>query len=111
MREYNGIDTTIYCSHPKFASEPATYKIAAEWTGGDHSELKTYGFANDACVVEVYRSAQVRAGRFRPCEGETLGELRIFRLNPIQHDYELKRVADVEERVKTAIAGTTKSKS
>ena len=104
-------DTTIYCSHPKHSSETATYKIAAEWTGGDHSELKTYGFANDACIVDVYRSAQERASRFRPCDGEILGDLRIFRLNPIHHDYELQRAVDVEERVKSLIAPPVKKKA
>jgi hypothetical protein len=59
------IDTTVYCSHPSFRAEPATYKIAATWTGGGYSELKTYGFAHDACVAEVYAQAALRTAEAR----------------------------------------------
>jgi hypothetical protein len=92
------IDTTVYCSHPSFRAELATYKIAATWTGGDYSELKTYGFAHDGCVAEVYAQAALRAGRFEPRDGETLGELRVFRLDLNRRDHELE-IADEAERI------------
>jgi hypothetical protein len=89
-------DTTVYCSHPGFSTRPATYKVAAEWTGGEYSELKTYGFADDACLPLVYQAAVERVARFHSCEGETLGELRIYRLDTKRPDAALERAIDLE---------------
>lgn len=97
------IDMTVYCSHPKFRRAPATYKIAAEWTGGDYKELKTYGFANDDCAVDVFAEAARRLRKFRPSEGEHLGELMIFHLEPDRHDYELNRAIDLEEKAREKV--------
>lgn len=93
------IDYTIYCSHPGFGRVPAKYKLAAEWTGGGYSELKTYGFANDDCVEEVYRDAMARLSQFRAGEGESVGELRIYILHAGRHDYELDRASELEKRL------------
>jgi hypothetical protein len=95
----DAIDYTIYCSHPEFSRAPAKYKLAAEWTGGGYSELKTYGFANDECIEKVYRDARTRLGRFRPGEGESVGELRIYVLDASRHDYELDRATELEKRL------------
>lgn len=96
------IDYTIYCSHPKHRSSPAKYKLAAEWTGGGYSELKTYGFADDLCIEEVYRDASARLARFRPSDGESVGELRIYILDPTRHDHELERATDLEKKLSSA---------
>ncbi|MBY0588531.1 hypothetical protein K2X85_15250 [bacterium] len=92
-------DMTVYCSHPDYRRSPARYKIAAAWTGGDYSELKTYGFADDDCVLDVFRAAAARLTRFRSCEGETVGELRIYRLDTERSDLKLEPAIDVERRV------------
>lgn len=93
------IDTTIYCTHPQHNREPALYKIAAEWIGGDYRELKTYGFANDACLAEVYRQAVTRMARLRPGEGEKVGAMCIFRLRKDCRDSELERLTALETKV------------
>ena len=96
-------DMTIYCSDPKSRHRPAKYKIAAAWTGGDYSELKTYGFADDECVVDVFRAALDRLTKFRSCEGETVGELHIYFLDSQRSDVALERASDVEKRVQAKL--------
>jgi hypothetical protein len=93
-------DMTVYCSHPDFRRAPAKYKVAAEWTGGEYSELKTYGFADDECVLDVYRAASARLAKFCSCDGETLGPLHIYRLDTERSDAKLELAGDVEEMVR-----------
>jgi hypothetical protein len=92
------INYVICCSDPEFRKEPATYKIAAEWTGGGFTELKTFGFANDACLDRVMRAAIERAKKIRLAEGESLGSMRIYRLDATKHDYELTPAPELEKR-------------
>lgn len=90
------IDTTIYCSDEEAASRPAMYKIAAEWTGGGFTELKTYGFADDECLERVYLAAYARMAKVALGEGEKVSDLFIYRLERGRHDYELERMFDLE---------------
>jgi hypothetical protein len=92
------IDLTVYCTDEQCKDQVATYKIAAEWSGGGPRELKTFGFANDECLDRVVRSAVERAGRIRLAEGESLGPMRIYKLEPKLHDYELERMTDLEAK-------------
>ncbi len=97
-------DMTIYCSDAKSRHRPAKYKIAAAWTGGDYSELKTYGFADDECVVDVFKAALERLTKFRSSEGETVGELHIYRLDTKRSDLALEQASEIEKMVRAKLA-------
>lgn len=96
------VDFTVRCSDPQFKTAPAKYKIAAEWSGGDLTELKTFGFANDECLDSVYLAAVDRAAKIRLSEGESLGEMGIYLMDSRRHDYELQRQPELEARFLTA---------
>jgi hypothetical protein len=90
------IDFTVRCSDKERKDYPAKYKIAAEWSGGGLTELKTFGFADDECLQRVLRSARERAAKIRLAEGERMGEMRVYYLDRNRHDYELERATDLE---------------
>lgn len=89
-------DLTVRCTDEERRLEPALYKVAAEWVGGGYSELKTYGFADDVCLERVFRKAADRIRKVRLSEGETVSPLRIYRLEPARHDWELPRMTELE---------------
>jgi hypothetical protein len=97
-----GVDVTVRCSDQECAERPARYKIAAVWIGGGYRELKTYGFADDACLERVYRAAAARAARISLAEGEELGPLGVYELDFERRDRELVRRVDLEERCREA---------
>lgn len=98
-RKVRHVHFTVYCSDEQAKSRPADYKIAAEWTGGDYTELKTYGFADDESLERVFAAAKKRTAAIRLSEGEKLGELRIYRLERRKHDFELERLTELEQRL------------
>lgn len=91
------INYQIRCTDEQRREQPAKYKIAAEWSGGGYTELKTFGFADDDCLERVFRAAQERVAKIKPEEGENLGALRIYVLDTKRHDYELERALDLEK--------------
>lgn len=93
------IDTTIYCSDEASRTRPAQYKIAAEWTGGGFTELKTYGFADEECLERVYLAACKRMAKIGLSEGEKVSDLFIYRLERGRHDYELDRMVELEKKL------------
>lgn len=97
-RSFHGLDVTVYCSAPGFETVPAAYKIASEWLAGGTRELKTFGFADDACLESVYRDAVKRAAAIRPDADEMVGRMGIFRLAPNTKDSDLERLPDLEAR-------------
>lgn len=104
-----GIDFRVRCTDAKRADKVAKYKIAAEWSGGGFTELKTYGFADDECLQRVFDSAYDRAAEFRLLEEEVMGELRVYVLDSSRHDYELQRATDLERKLLAKIAKRSKS--
>jgi hypothetical protein len=81
--------------------EPATYKIAAPWSDGRFSELKTYGFACADHLKDVLRSAEARWLSYEPVRGEVVQEIGIYRYEPGKGDRQLRRDKDVEENIRT----------
>ena len=57
--------TTVRCSLAD-CREPASYKIAAPWSDGSFSELKTYGFACSNHLGYIFRCAEERQKRLSP---------------------------------------------
>jgi hypothetical protein len=88
--------TVVRCSAPD-CTEPAAYKIAAPWSDGRFSELKTYGFSCDDHVREVLRSAETRWLDYEPVSGEKVREIGIYRYEPGKPDSQLKRAHEMEE--------------
>lgn len=99
----------VRCTDDQCKEQEACYKIAAKWTGGGFTELKTFGFANDVCLERVYRAAKKRAARIRTVEGEELGLLQIYRLDRNQHDYDLTPLPELQAALDASEPGTTAS--
>ena len=90
-------DFRVLCTDSLRNTFPATYKVAAEWNGGGYTELKTYGFADDECLERVFERALGRISKVRCDEGETVGSMRIYILEPKKHDPELKRAIHLDQ--------------
>jgi hypothetical protein len=80
-------------------TEPAAYKIAAEWSDGSIKELKTYGLACEQHVESLFRASREKQGRCRLTEGESLSSPRIFRLQSGQRDPQLERLESLEQKL------------
>jgi len=78
---------------------PAEYKIAARWSDGVTSELKTYGLTCADCVERWYRRAVQSRAACRVAPGETLEEPGVYLIARGTRDQQLERAADVEGRV------------
>ena len=57
---------------------PATHKIAAAWSDGFTTELKTYSLTCAACLPAEWAAARVTQRACRLTAGETLGEPAVF---------------------------------
>lgn len=74
--------------------EAAVYKVAAPWSNGTHRELKNYGLA-----CESHRDAQLARGQqhrqgLKLADGETIGQVGVYKLVSGKRDAELPRVAE-----------------
>ncbi|HEX4590271.1 MAG TPA: hypothetical protein VH120_10110 [Gemmataceae bacterium] len=78
---------------------PAGYKIAARWSDGVTSELKTYGLTCEACLATWFRQARERHGKCRVSQGETLDAPGIFRMERQTRDQQLERLPDLESEL------------
>lgn len=77
------------CSVPG-CGQPAIYKVGAPWSDGTSRELKNYGLS-----CERHREAQSERARshsrgLKLAEGETLGEVCVYRLETGRRDSQLK---------------------
>lgn len=75
--------------------QPAAYKIGAPWSNGPQRELKNYG-----CACEDHRQLLVQRARgnrakLAVAEGETVGQVGVYRLEPGCRDLQLVPFADV----------------
>src|SRR5438552_3085010 len=60
--------TLVQCSL-RGCAEPAAYKIAAQWSDGSFSELKSYGFACSDHLGPVFREAEQRRQQYGTSPG------------------------------------------
>ena len=81
--------------------QPASYKIAAHWSDGSFSELKSYGFACSEHVGTVFREAEQRRRVYRPAPGETIEEIAIYKFDPGRRDRQLQRLWGLEENYRS----------
>lgn len=98
-RFFRGLDVTVYCTAPGFEKRPAFYKVAAEWLAGGTRELKTFGFADDECLPDVFRDAETRAAKIVADAGEVIGPMGVYRLVPNARDRDLERLGDLENNL------------
>jgi hypothetical protein len=78
---------------------PAVYKIAAQWSDGLTSELKTYGLCCESCLPAFHARSLQRQRGCRLAAGEILGPPGIFQLAAGQRDRQLIRLPELEERL------------
>lgn len=90
----------VCCSHPT-CSEPASYKVAAGWSDGGFTELKTYGFACSEHLGVIFREARERRLDYTPCSGEAIEDVAIFRYEHGRRDRQLQRLVSLEEDYRT----------
>ena len=82
--------------YAKGCPHEAVYKIAAGWSDGVTSELKTYFLACESCLPELYRIAKVKKAECRLAAGESLGEPQVFEMTRGRRDRELVRRRELE---------------
>jgi hypothetical protein len=92
--------TVVRCSLPG-CTEPAAYKIAAQWSDGNFSELKSYGFACSDHLGPVFREAEQRREDYAPHPGETLEEIAIYKFDQGRRDRQLQRLWGLEENYRS----------
>ena len=81
--------------------EPAVYKIAAPWSDGRFSELKTYGFACVDHLKDVLRGAEARWLDYEPVKGEVVQDIAIYRYEAGKSDRQLQRDEDIEDSLRS----------
>lgn len=70
---------TVHCTSPG-CTHVAEYKVAARWSDGITSELKTYALVCLDCLPAQYRKAIDKRIACRLTESETLDEVAVFDL-------------------------------
>ena len=92
--------TVVRCSLPD-CREPASYKIAAQWSDGRVAELKSYGFSCSDHLSTVFREAESRRHDYETTPGETLEEIAIYKFEQGRRDRQLQRLWGLEENYRS----------
>jgi hypothetical protein len=92
--------TIVRCSLPR-CHEPAAYKIAAQWSDGSFTELKSYGFACSDHLGPVFREAEGRREDYETRPGEALEEIAIYKYEQGRRDRQLQRLWGLEENYRS----------
>jgi hypothetical protein len=87
---------TVFC-YRRGCGQKAVYKIAAHWSDGVTSELKTYALSCADCLKEWFRAACAKQADCRTTPGETLERPCIFDMQRGSRDRELVRRTDLEQ--------------
>jgi hypothetical protein len=88
----------VFC-YTKGCKNPAEYKIAARWSDGVVSELKTYALCCEDCLPNWLQGGRDRQKACRLTPGETLEVPGIYRLQHGKRDQALQRLSDLEEKI------------
>jgi hypothetical protein len=72
----------------------AIYKVAAPWSNGTSHELKNYGLACEDHRDSLLARAQLHSQGLTLADGETLGAVGLYRLEPGKRDVQLGRLPD-----------------
>ena len=79
------------CSDPG-CTEPAVYKVGAVWSDGTSRELKNYGLACAAHRHSQLERARKHRDGLRLADGESLGPVTLYVLDPGRRDRDLEQV-------------------
>ncbi|HEX3146552.1 MAG TPA: hypothetical protein VHR66_00525 [Gemmataceae bacterium] len=82
--------------YAKDCENDAIFKIAARWSDGVTSELKTYSLACSKCVPVLFQDARIRKSACRLAAGESLGDPQVFEMIRGRRDRELLRRKELE---------------
>ncbi|GAC1475337.1 MAG: hypothetical protein NVSMB9_27620 [Isosphaeraceae bacterium] len=82
---------SISCGAPG-CNGPAQYKIAATWSAGRFSELKTYGLACETHYAQLFHDAVNRRKAHPPSREESQGEIGVYRYVKGKPDKSLEKV-------------------
>jgi len=85
----------IPCGTPG-CQELAEYKIAAHWSAGKFSELKTYGLACAQHYVQTYRDALRRRKVHPPSPEESQTEMSVYHFEKGKASAKLDKVPNPE---------------
>ena len=88
--------TIVECSLPG-CDEPASYKIAAPWSDGRFTELKTFGHACADHLGMVFTESEQRRREYPPTIGETVEPIGIYQFEQGRSDRQLQRLWGLEE--------------
>jgi hypothetical protein len=84
------------------------YKVAARWSDGITSELKTYALCCKECLATFFRQARQKQAACRTTRGETLETPGIFLVQHGQRDKQLQRLSDLEAQILAGEAEASK---
>lgn len=87
----------IYC-HTPGCKHLAAYKIAALWSDGRQSELKTYGLCCEECLPKWFERGREKQKECRLTAGETLETPGIWAMRHGERDKRLERLEDLEQK-------------
>lgn len=85
--------------YKKGCGQFASYKIAARWSDGITSELKTYALSCADCLPEWFQISRQKQAACRTVAGETLEPPGIYKILRGQRDKKLERLVDLENSV------------
>ena len=74
----------------------AQFKIAAKWSDGVTSELKTYFLSCSDCLADLFPQACAKKSACRLAPGESLSEPQVFEMVRGRRDRELVRRTERE---------------
>ncbi len=83
-------------------TELARYKIAAQWSHGASSELKTYGLSCEKCLPKIYLNSLARHRKIKTLPGELGEKPGIYCMVGNWSDRELVRDATLEQSILAA---------
>ena len=81
----------VSCGAPG-CGHPAEFKVAAPWSYGRFTELKTYGLACAAHRDQTYQAAVARGQKHPSSSEEKVGEIGVYRYEKGLHDRDLEKV-------------------
>lgn len=85
----------IYCLTPG-CKNLADFKIAARWSDGLVSELKTYSLCCESCLPASFQASKARQQGCRLLPNESFETPGIYELRRGQRDQALRRREDLE---------------
>jgi len=88
----------VYC-HTRDCKNLAVHKIAARWSDGVVSELKTYALCCEECLGAWFARARAKQKACRLAPHETLEPPGIYRVVRGQRDQALERLPELEQQL------------